>query len=364
MPFTRSSLQEIVDRIVSDFQTRITGASSLLRRSVLRVISRINAGAFHLLYEYLDYQARQMFVLTADEAGLEAISSEYGITRTAAIKAVGSGAATGTNGITVPAGAELKSTDDQVYEVDADATIVLGTAILDFTATVAGADGNDDPAITLSFVSPMAGVSSSVTVDADGITGGANIETDDSLRERVLARKRQPPHGGADFDYETWALEVGGVTRAWSFPQYMGVGTIGLAFVRDDDVSIIPTAVQQAAVRAYIVSHTDPGTGITVGCPVTAEPGLFIIELTLLSVDFTIAIYPNTVVVQNAVTAALENLIIEQGGPEETIYLSEISEAISLSSGEERHRITIPVADITAATNQIHALGTVTFTDY
>lgn len=364
MPFTRLTLQEIVDRITSDFQTRITGATSLLRRSVLRVIARVNAGAFHLLYEYLDYQARQLFVSTADEAGLEAIASEYGITRNAAVKAVGSGSVTGTNGVTIPAGSQLTSTNDQTYETDEDVTISAGTGTVDFTALIAGEDGNDDAGITLTFVSPIAGVSTTLTVDGDGIYNGTDEESDDNLRERVLLRKRYPPHGGAYFDYEVWALEVSGVTRAWAFPQYMGVGTIGLAFVRDDDTSIIPNSTQMAEVRAYIVEHEDPETGLTVGCPVAAEPGLIMITLEQQSVDFEISIYPNSSAVRSAVENVLSDLIERKGGPGETIYLSEVREAISLATGEEYHDLVSPVADVTAATNKVHVLGTVTFTSY
>lgn len=364
MPFTRNTLQQIVDRIVSDFQTRITGATSLLRRATLNVIARVNAGAFHLLYEYLDYQARQIFVATADEAGLEAIASEYGITRKAAEEATGSGTVIGTNGVIIPAGTELQSTDDQVYETDDEEIIAGGTATLDFTASVAGTDGNDDPAITLTFVSPIAGASTSVTVDSDGIEGGTNEETDAALRERVLTRKRQPPHGGADFDYEVWALEVSGNTRSWSFPLYQGVGTIGVAYVRDNDDSIIPNATELATTRAYIVEHEDPGTGKTVGAPVTAEPGLFMITLSLLSVSFSIAIEPNTPAVQNAIENNLEDLILRDGGPGETLYLSRISEAISLASSEVRHRLILPSSDTTAATNEVHVLGPITFSDY
>lgn len=364
MPFSRSSLQQIVDRIVSDFQTRITGATSLLRRSTLSVIARVNAGAIHLLYEYLDFQARQIFVSTADEAGLEAHSSEYGIARKAAVEATGSGQATGTNGIVIPAGIELTSTDDQVYETDDEVTIAAGVATLAFTAKVAGSDGNDDAGIILSFVSPIIGVSTSVTIDSDGIFGGTDIEEDDDLRERILTRKRKPPHGGADFDYVAWALEVSGVTRAWSLPQYQGIGTIGVVFVRDNGESIIPNETQRATVRAYIVEHEDPDTGLAIGCPVTAEPGLFIIEVAPIAMDFEIAIYPNTSEVRAAIQSNLINLITENGGPGETIYLSEIGEAISLATNEERHNLISPIADVSASTVQIHVFGAITFSDY
>jgi uncharacterized phage protein gp47/JayE len=366
MPWDRPSLQNIVDRATSDLQTRITGATSLFRRSTLKVLAIVLAGVAHLLYGYLDFQSDQLFISSADSERLNDIADEYGIVRTAAVEATGSGqtAPGGTNGIVIPAGTELRATSGQKYDTDADATITGGVATLAFTAQVAGADGNDDPAITLTFTSPIAGVPATVTVGADGITGGADEEDDDDLRERVLARKRQPPHGGADFDYEAWALEVAGVTRVWSFPQYQGVGTIGVAFVRDDDTSIIPNATQRATVRSYIVEHTDPGTGLTIGCPVTAEPGLFIVELNLLDVNFEIGIYPNTVAVQAAVTDELTALILREGGPGETIYLSEIDEAISLATGEERHRLVTPTVDVGAAVNQVHSLGTITFVAY
>jgi len=364
MPFARGSLQQISDRITSDFQNQITGATSLLRRSVLRVIARVCAGAFHLLYEYLDYQARQLFILTADEAGLETISSEYGVIRTAASEAIGSGTATGTNGILIPEGSELKSSSDQIYTTNEDATIVAGTAILNFTANVAGTDGNDDGGIILTFVSPIAGVNSSVTVDSDGIAGGSDIETDDALRARTLFRKRFPPHGGSSFDYKAWVLEVSGVTRVWIFSLYAGAGTVGIAFVRDNDINIIPNAAQRTAVLEYIIEHEDPITGMTIGCPVTAEPGLSIIELVKLTINLEIKIYPNTAEVQNSIKLELESLIFEEGGPGETIYLSEISEAISFAAGEERHKLIAPAVDVTATLTQIHSLGTITFSSY
>jgi len=364
MPFQRSSLQDIINRIISDFQTRITGATSLLRRSVLSIIARVNGGAFHLVYEYLDYMAKQIFISTADSAGLEAHSSEYGIPRKAAVVAEGSGEATGTNGITIPADTQLSSTDGNVYIVDTDATIATGTATLDFTATVAGTDSNDDAGITLTFVSPIAGVSTSITVDSDGIFNGTDEETDDALRARLLARKRQPPHGGASFDYIAWMLEISGNTRAWISEEYQGVGTIGLSFVRDDDTSIIPNSTQRAATKAYIIEHEDPITGEDVGAPVTATPGIFMIENTLQSIDFSINLYENTAAARSAVEDNISDLLLRDGGGGSTIYLSNVSEAISLATGESRHKLTSPAIDITSTISQVQVLGTITFSDY
>jgi len=364
MPFTRSSLQVIIERIIADLETRITGATSLLRRAYLRIIAKVLGGAIHLVYEYLDFMSKQLFIATADSAGLDAIAAEYGLTRDEATPATGSGEATGTNGIEIIAGTQLISSDGLTYSTDTSTSKAAGIATLSFTADVAGEDSNDDPSITLSFVSPIIGVNTSFAVDTDGVTGGAEEESDDSLRTKLLRRKSFPPHGGASFDYVTWCLEVDGVTRAWVFPLYSGSGTVGVAFVRDNDTNIIPDAAQIATVRAYLVEHTDPTTGLLVGIPVTAEPGLEMIELSALSQDFTINIFPNTAEIQALVTTSLSDLIDREGGPGETIYISEINQAISLTVGLERHTLVSPVSDQSAGNTQIHTLGTPTFDDY
>lgn len=364
MPFNRQTLTEIVTQIESDITSAITGATTLLRRSILKVLARAQAGAAHLMYGNIEFNKDQLFVSTSDGETLELHANEYGISRTAAVKATGTGQATGTDGTSIPQYSQLQSASGQVYLTDAAAVIAGGVASLDLTAQVAGADGNDDAGITLTFVSPISGVNTSVTVGTGGIDGGADEETDDALRTRVLTRKRQPPHGGADFDYVSWMLEVSGVTRAWAIALYQGIGTVGCAFVRDNDDDLIPSEAEVATVEAYIISHADPLTGVNVGIPVTAEAGLYMISLQKYTMNFTINIYPNTAAVQAAVTAKLEELILEEGGPERTIYLSQITTSISTAVGEDRNELVYPTGDVTVSAQQIHVMGTITFGAY
>lgn len=363
MPFSRPSLQEIVDRIISDIQSRITGATTLLRRSVLRILARVYAGAVHLVYGYLEFMKDQIFVSSADAEYLEKLGYEYGIFRKAATSATGTGTITGTSGIDIPAGTEFISEAGNVYTTDELTTLAGGTTTADFTSSEEGDTYNETSPVTLTFVSPIAGVDSTVSVIGD-IEGGTDEETDDDFRARVIARKRQPPHGGAEFDYEAWALEYPGVTRVWGVPEYMGIGTIGLAFVMDDLDDIIPTATMRTAVRDYLISHTDASTGKTVGIPVTAEPGFFVIDNHLKSLDFSIAIMPNTSTVQANILTALEDLMLAEGGAEETIYLSEINESISSAAGLTTHRLDSPTTDVTTAANEIPVVGTITFSTY
>jgi len=363
MPFSRDSLQIIVDRIIADFQTRITGAASLLRRSTLNVVSKVNAGAFHLLYEYLDYQARQLFVSTADEAGLDAHAFEYGLSRRTAVVATGITLVTGITGIIIPAGSELQSIVENVYTTDVEVTISNGQADLSVTAAVPGSDSNDDSGIILTFISPIVGVNTSTVVNSDGLVNGKDEEFDNELRDRILLRKRQPPYGGTETDFLNWTLEYPGVTRAWIFPIYHGPGTVGVAFVRDNDISIIPNAEKRQEVYDYLVEHEHEWSGI-IGIPVTAEPGLFIIELSALAVDLDISLDPNTDTVRAAVELELQGLFERDGGPGETMAISSIAEAISLAEGEKHHRLNSPIINVIASKIQIHILGTITWRDY
>ncbi len=365
MPFSRPTLTQLADRITSDFQTRITGANALARRSTLKVMAKAYAGACHLLYGYLDYKARQLFAFTADEEGLTSIGGEYGVNRKDATKAAGSITVTGTTGTAIPLGTELISGTDIVYTTDAAATLALGTASIAVTAVTGDADSNEDAGATLTFVSPITNVDNTATVGTAGLIGGADVEDVEDWRARILARKRKPPHGGIASDYENWAKEVGGVTRAWAIPLWQGVGTVGVAFARDDDTgSIFPSEAERTEVYDYLLSHTDPASGETVGVPVTVTPGLFMVELSPSTINLTIKISPNTAAVQLAAEAAITTVIKTDGGPQRVVYLSRLSEAVSNVLNEDRNKITAPADDITTASNEMHVLGTITWQDY
>lgn len=364
MPFSKPTLDTIISRIESDLTSRISGASTFLRYSVLKILAKALGGQDHLIYEYLYYMSQNLFATTADTYYLELIGSEYGVTRNFGVKATGTVTASGTNGITIPAGTRLQSALGNVYLTNATIVIAGGTASLAITAEAVGSGYNEAAGVPLSFISPIIGVDVTAYTATGGIDNGVDEETDDDYRERVLSRKRQPPHGGAPFDYETWAKELSGITRAWAIPEYMGIGTVGLGYVMDGEVDIFPTEAQRNATRAYLVSHTDPVTSKTVGVPVTAEPGFFMIPLTALTVNFSIQIYPNNTAVQSAITSRLEDLMTQDGGPAQILAVSRMYEAISSAAGETRSRLVYPTSDVVAATNQVHVLGDVTFSDY
>ena len=240
MPWTRKTLTEIVQQIEDDIKLglSISGFGEVdfsFRRSVLKVTSRSYAGGLHELYGKLAWMMRQIFPDTAEGPFLERWATIWGIYRTQAVEA--SGEVT----VLVTSAPKTISTGDIVARADGteyaatESTVISGSSDdIEVEAVVGGADGDCDTGTTLTFQSPQAGVNPEVTVVSPGIIGGTDTETDAALLYRLLARIKQPPHGGAQFDYVNWALEYAGVTRAWCLPLAEGLGTVGLAFVMDE----------------------------------------------------------------------------------------------------------------------------------
>ncbi len=347
MPFARPTLATLRDRIVADINARLPGADARLAFSNLGVLAHVEAGAIHGVYGNLDYLSKQLMIDTAEDEYIERYAAIWGLTRIAAVAANGSLTVTGTNGVTVPTGTLFQRVDGVQYQTTVDATISGGMTTVNIVATAASASSNTLSGVTLTLISPIAGINSSATVTSGGLVSGADIETDASLRTRLLERIQTPPHGGAKADYIRWAKEVAGVTRAWASTP--GPGLVTVYFVRDNDVSIIPDSGEVAAVQAYI-NERRPVTAVVTALAPTAVP-----------INFTIAVTPNTTVVKAAVQAELADLILREAEPGATILLSHIRAAISQATGETDYALTVPSANVTNSASQIATMGTITW---
>ena len=348
MPFSRPTLQELINRTSADAVARL-GLEELLRRDDMQVLARVLAGASHNLHGHVAWLAEQVIIDTAEAEYLARWANIWGVDRKPAAAAAGNVTLTGNNGVVIPAGTSLVRSDGVEYTTDAEATIASGTATAAVTAVVAGAAGNALAGVAVNLTTAIAGLASQATVAAGGLVGGAYIETDAALRARLLARIQAPPHGGAKADYVTWALEVPGVTRAWVYPGELGLGTITVRFVRDDDASIIPDAAEVQAVQDYIDARRPVTADVTVVAPIAVP------------LNLTIALTPNTSTVQAAVQAEIADLLRREAEPGGTILISHIREAISLAAGETNHVLTVPAADVAHTTGQIAMMGAITW---
>lgn len=352
MTYNRQTPDQILQATQVELDGVLEGADARLRRSAENVLSKVMVMSSYDAYGFIEWVFRQIHPLTADEDILEQNHATLrGITRKAATAASGSVTLTGTSGAIIPAGTVLARADGIEYTVDEAVAIAAGSAVANVTASDAGAGGNTAASSKLNLSSPIAGVSSAATVTANGLIGGTDIEDTEALRKRVVQAWQAPAQGGADHDYERWALEVPGVTRAWVYRAQQGIGTVTVIIVMDDKPdTIIPTEAEAALVKDYI----DP-------LRTASAKGLYVIPPTPVPVDFTIQLSPNSAAVQAAVTAELKEFFAREAEPGSTLYVSRMREVISAATGEFDHVLVSPAANVLRSFGEISTLGNLTF---
>jgi uncharacterized phage protein gp47/JayE len=356
VPFEYPTLAELRDRIRRDFNARLPGADALLRQSNLRVIADVFAGLVTRHYQYQVWLSRQLFPDTCEGPFLDRWASIWGVVRLSATAAAGSLAVRGAVGAVVPVNAEWQRIDSVRYRtVEGETVAADGTATVAVVAVEAGITGNALEGTQVATVSALPGVVADATVAAPGIAGGADEETDEQLRTRLLARIQTPPHGGAASDYVDWALEVPGVTRVWVAPQEQGPGTVVVRFTMDD-AAHAPDGIPTPGDVALVQAHLD------VVRPVTAE--VYVLAPIPRPVDVTVAtLTPDTPDVRIAVEAELRDTLYRHGAPGATLYVSWLWEAVSLASGERHHRIVAPAGDLLLGAGELPVLGVLAYVE-
>lgn len=349
MAFNRPTLIQLVQRITADLETNMGIIGAALRRAFTKLLAKVIAGIAHMLHGHLDYNAKQLSPKTADEDNLKQWADVYGLSPNPASFADGFVTLTGVDGSPIVSGTELVSSDSVSFKTTADGLIAAGVAIVAVRASVAGEDGNAELGTVLSLAAPVSGIDAEATVTT-AIDGGADGETVEELRERLLERIQQPPSGGGPQDYKAWAKEVTGVTRAWSYPLYLGPGTVGVFFMRDnDDDSVFPSVGEVQDVSAHIELKR----------PVTARSYVFAPSAD--EIDFSITISPDSTEVRDAVEQELTDLLARAGEPGGVIYLSQIREACSIAAGEIDNVVHQPSADVNLANGYLPTMGTISW---
>lgn len=351
MSFDRPSLAVIVDRVRADIEASLPETTARVPYSIEEALAIAVAGAAHQLHGHVAFLARQILPTTATGRWLLDHAAMRGIYPTSAVRATGTVLATGVDTSTIPAGTEWQRADSVLYRSTAEATISGGEASISVEAVEPGAAGNAPEATRVSLLSPVAGVDADAFVEAPGLDSGADEESPEALRLRVIADWQKPPRAGGAGDYERWALEVSGVTRAWEYPAALGPGTVVVLFARDNDLSPIPSESEVAEVQAYIDTVKPLTAEVVVSAPVE------------IPIDIEVHVTPYTDAVVAAVTAELTELFADRSAPGGRISLTHLGEAVSRAAGEKDHEIVAPAAAIEIPTDSLATIGTLTISE-
>lgn len=363
--FARPTLKELRERVIATFNAYLPDTDARLRNSVLNVLAVIEADLANELYGYIDWLAAQIFPDTAEAENLDRWGAMWGVSRKVAGFATGEIAVSGMANAALVSGTEFKRGDGIVYRTVDSVTIpASGKLNVAVKSEKIGLEANADEGVKLTLLSPVSGINTEATVAVNGLTGGAERESDASYAKRIILRMQYRPGGGTVHDYVAWALAVSGVTRAWCYPMEMGPGTVTVRFMMDDTYADgIPQTGDLERVQAYIYEPTRR--------PITAD--VFVVAPVPYAVNIEIgALTPDTPEVRAAVEAELLDLFARESHPGQYSYLtnsvspcivrvSKIWESVSIAVGAEHFTLAEPLGDIAMVIGTIPVLGNITY---
>jgi len=364
MTIDRPTLAELSRR--AEAELPLETASDPLRRNLYTPLARAVSGAVHGLYGHQEWIARQWNPLECDEDTLENVHAQIWLPggRKPAAAATGSITVTGTAGYSLDEGVTFTRADGLLYALTEGIILdASGSTSAKVVCLTAGTSGNTEPGGKLRLSNPVASINGEAVVLAPGLSGGSDIEDIDDLRARVVEARSNGGQGGRSTDWELWTKEVAGVTRAWSAPKLLGLGSMVVYFVRDGDADIFPDVSEQATVQKHLES-----TGTPMG-------DLFAVAPVRKDVNFTIQISPDTPAIREAVSSALTGVLAREGSPVKrdatgqtelpvsgvTIPRSHFNAAISSTAGEWDHEILQPTNDVVCTVGELAMMGSITW---
>jgi uncharacterized phage protein gp47/JayE len=380
MPFSRPTLTDLRNQVATDINAETGGIDALLRFSNLGILGAVQAALASGHYGYLDWIARQIVPFTATDEYLEGWAALKGVTRKAATPGSGQVVFTAVTGSIIPDGTLVSRSDGREYHTRGAVTANAGFATVSVFASLPGADGNALPGVGMFLRVGIVGVTGAGAV-ATALVGGADVESDDLLRSRMLQVYASPPQGGAITDYPNWALAVPGVTRAWAQPGALGPGTIAILFMMDTAEAAYNGFPQGTNGCSQYEARDTAATGDQLLVADAIFP-----RQSVTALAYAVAPTPNVIAftirglgatpataLQASIGAAIDAALLVGAVPGGRTYLSTIEAAIASIAGAAGFVITAesastgtieqsPVGNILSSSGALPVRGAVTYT--
>ena len=237
------TIDQVRQEMVADYESFISEATgqtvSLERSSVHRMELYAAAAQIYQAMQYIDRQGKQSILKYSYSDFLDNLAIFKGVTRNPATAATTTlrftlsaerDTATG-----IPQGTRVSTAGAIYFATDVYAEIPAGSTTVDVpaTCTVAGTDGNGFAAGELAtIVDPIPYVASVTNTTAT--EGGAEIESDDDLAERVFlapgAYSTAGPEDGYLYHAKAYSAAIGDVVATSN----QAAGTVDIVFIMAD----------------------------------------------------------------------------------------------------------------------------------
>jgi uncharacterized phage protein gp47/JayE len=236
MALDSPTTSEISDQIIAGLQASIGQTIPILPKSFARVLAKVLAAVFILLYKYAGFIFLQLFVAHAS-------MRETTINGTQVKPLVVWGQLIGVGDPTVATQAELVidvTVTNQTGSLAAGSLLIRSATGIVYTTiaavlldaptvqatmrAVSDQDGGDGSGVignleaddVVSFANPPPNVATDAVVVSQAVTG-ADGELEADYRARILQRFQAKPQGGAYADYREWGEEVAGVLNIYPY---------------------------------------------------------------------------------------------------------------------------------------------------
>ncbi|MFA0155415.1 baseplate J/gp47 family protein [Vibrio sp. 10N.261.46.A3] len=342
---TPVSLESLILRAEANM-VAATGQSNPAIKALASAIAGVSYGQ----YGYQDMLFREMHPETCSEPWLYLHASRHDTPRLLPTFATGEVMFTELGeAVVIPKGRVLTYLDRE-YETIKEQYSHTPVQVI---ALQPGVDSNLPQGAILTLSEGLSGVDPT-HVESLGVAGGADLETVEHWRPRVVNAFNSNELVGKAEDYEAWAVSAhSDVDFAWALDNTPSRGMVEVYIGARDN----SPAVSDEVVR--IVQSTFEENRLA-GChPVALQPAHALLDVEVQGIE--------EAVVRRDVTVALENLVKSKMGKidpatkkPEAITNTEIVLAIStVTSG---FVVKAPVGEVVIENDQIHVLGVVTWT--
>ena len=282
MAYKNKTIEEVQQLLIRSFEHEFNTQLRILPKSFIKVLCKVFAGVFIIVYKLVGWYFLQMFPETADWKEVTILGVRLRpLVKLGVLFGVGEPLAgvqwqgiitidVLTQGSVLYSGTQLKSSvTGKLYIVEETKTLLQIKETVSVVCTEIGTAGNLEQNDTLNFVNPYGFIKTEAIV-SDVARVGLDNELESSYRNRVINRFRLQPQGGALADYRIWASEVQGVLNVYPYNDKEQPGGVLLYVSGISDVYADRIPDRGLLKKVGEACTYDPETGKATRKPLTA----------------------------------------------------------------------------------------------
>lgn len=226
-------------------------------------------------------------------------------------------------------------------------------------ALVPGSAGNIAAFTAMTLQNPITGVDDDCAVNSEDFTGGADQESTEAFRDRIIDLIRNPISHFNKADIRRIAKAVSTITRVFIDEATPAEGQVTVYIMADNEDDPIPNSAKIAEVKNAILTIKPANTSdadVIVGAP-TKDTQNFVFS----------SIVPDTPTMRTSITEVLRQFFAENTEVgvdiQQDAYRSAIFSTVDVNTGQKLTSFALisPSANITVSAGHIVVLGTVTY---